>query len=494
MKNWIKRLLALSILSALWGCGAGSSGVDADTSPTVTVGSITGFGSVIVNGTRFDDRNAVVTINDQAATAAELRVGMVVTLEGSVNACPKTETALCEGVATRIRFRNNMEGPITLINRLTNVVQVMGRDVVIDDSTVVEGTVLADINGLNLGDVVSVSGIPDQTRLRARWIERTGAVVNGTSAVTAQGVAANVDQATQSFTVDGVRVGWHGVTGSDFSASGLSNGQYVSVHGTGYANGLIAADRIQIRDRVSFPDASLLDLEGYVTDFVSVGNFAVSGQRVDASNAVFLNGVAADLKAGVKVGIEGVVANAVLLARKVTFRKETTAQIVAPIQSKETATMSLLLLGQKITTTTLTEYLDRSSGPGRPLRSIGYADLAVADRIDIRAYKNTSGTLVATRIERTEPSSLLIAKGAVDSKMPVLRLSLLGIEALTGQETRYRDTQSALITDVEFYGLLQVPPAVPSIVRVQGVAGLFSTSTIDASRTSSNRGEVELVP
>jgi hypothetical protein len=73
-------------------------------------------------------------------------------------------------------------------------------------------------------------------------------------------------------------------------------------------------------------------------------------------------------------------------------------------------------------------------------------------------------------------------------------LSLLGIEALTGQETRYRDTQSALITDVEFYGLLQVPPAVPSIVRVQGVAGLFSTSTIDASRTSSNRGEVELVP
>ena len=32
------------------------------------------------------------------------------------------------GIATRIRFRNNLEGPVTAINRLTNTLQVMGLD------------------------------------------------------------------------------------------------------------------------------------------------------------------------------------------------------------------------------------------------------------------------------------------------------------------------------------------------------------------------------
>ena len=72
--------------AALVGCGGGSSDDDAlgTPAPTVSVGTITGFGSVIVNGVRFDDRTAEVTINDRVATAAQLRVGMVVAVEGSI--------------------------------------------------------------------------------------------------------------------------------------------------------------------------------------------------------------------------------------------------------------------------------------------------------------------------------------------------------------------------------------------------------------------------
>jgi hypothetical protein len=80
----------------------------------------------------------------------------------------------------------------------------------------------------------------------------------------------------------------------------------------------------------------------------------------------------------------------------------------------------------------------------------------------------------------------------VDSKSPLTRLGLLGIDVATGPATRYRDTLGNLISDIDFYALLQVPPAMPTIVRVQGEALAGSLNTIDATRATSTRGEVEI--
>jgi hypothetical protein len=126
------------------------------------------------------------------------------------------------------------------------------------------------------------------------------------------------------------------------------------------------------------------------------------------------------------------------------------------------------------------------------MRTIGYAGLMVNDRVDVRAYKDATGKLVATRVERTDPDPLLIAKGAVDAKAPVTKLTLLGIDVATGAATRYRDALGNLIADVAFYGLMQAPPAVATIVRAQGVASTTSAGTIDATRTASTHGEVEI--
>ncbi len=143
---------------------------------------------------------------------------------------------------------------------------------------------------------------------------------------------------------------------------------------------------------------------------------------------------------------------------------------MAPIQSKDAATASVVVLGQKIVTTPLTQFVDQSGASGKPLRTIAYADLTVADRIDARAYMDAAGKLVATRIVRTEPDPLLIAKAAVDAKFPVTRMTVLGITATTSPSTRYRDVLGNLIAAVDFYNLVQVPPALPTIVRAQGVA------------------------
>ncbi len=557
----VAALLALALLGACGGDGGDSASPPAAEPKAGTfVGTITGFGSVIVNGIRFDDSGAVVTINDQPGTVAQLKVGMVVTIEGSVHACPNPDVVLCTGVASRIRFRNNLDGPITAVNRLTNTIQVMGRLVELDDTTIVEGGTAADISGLAIGDVVWISGLEEQDRIRARLVERTSTYVPGTTPMQVYGTVSNVNAAQGTCTVDGVPVGFQALAPANLPPGGLANGQYVEVTGTGNGNGLVTADRIQDRDRISYPDATLVEIEGYVTSFVSVSDFVVAGQRVDASDAMFVNGTAADLKDGVKVEVEGTMSGALLIARKVIFRLEANAktmnvQIVAPIQSKAPATMSLTVLGKTVKTTPLTQFIDRvssaagpvrmaiavgaggsdsaggsagaggsttaggsdnsggaggptdsggsagaggtagaggSNGAGGPPSPLAYADLQVGDRVDVMAYQDASGALVATRVERTNPDVVLIARGPVDTKVPLIRLTLFGIDVTTGANTRYRDIDSNLITDAAFYALVQVPPAVPSVVRAQGIASAASGSTIDATRTADTRGEVEI--
>jgi len=493
MSTLIKGIAVTCCCASLFGCGGSPESDVTASQGFVSVGTISGFGSVIVNGVRFDDSNAVVTINDQVGTSDQLKVGMVVAVEGTVDACANADAGVCGGFASRIRFRNNLAGPITTINRLNNSFQVMGRDIVVEDSTMFDGTTVADLRGLNVGDVVAISGLTEQARIRARLVQRTGSFVNGTTAIMLHGRVANVNAALGTCTVDGVPVLFQGLASANLPAGGLANGQYVNVQGKGYGSGLMTADRIHLRDRISYPDASQVELEGFVSGLVSLSDFLVDGQQVDASSAIFRNGVASDLKDGVKVEVEGTISGAVLVASKVILRIAANAQIVAPIQSKDAATASVVVLGQKVATTPLTQFVDQSSASRQPLRTIAYADLTVADRIDVRAYKDAAGELVATRIVRTEPDPLLIAKAAVDAKFPhVTRMTVLGITVTTSPSTRYRDVLGNLITAVDFYNLVQVPPALPTIVRAQGVVTPAGDSALNATRTTSTRGEVEI--
>jgi hypothetical protein len=209
--------------------------------------------------------------------------------------------------------------------------------------------------------------------------------------------------------------------------------------------------------------------------------------------------------------VEGTMSGTVLLASKVIFRLEanaqtTNVQIVAPIQSKAPATASLTVLGKSVATTPFTQFIDRLStasgsngngnggngSSGGPPSPLAYADLQVGDRVDVMAYRDASGAFVATRVERTAPDEVLIVRGPADTKVPTTRLTLIGIDVSTGVNTWYRDIDGNLITDAAFYAMVQVPPAVPSVVRAQGIASAASASRIDATRTLNTRGEVEI--
>lgn len=486
MKNtFTHRALALATLGMLAACGGSD-----DPPPAVThtsVGVISGFGSVIVNGVRFDDSRATITMDDAVATRDRLRVGMRVQVRGRIHADGT-------GVADSIQYNDCMQGPITALNRVQNTVAVMGQTAWVDDDTVLDGVTLRDMNSFAVGDWVEVSCVPDAAtnRWRVTRMERLGAFEDGVSAIEAKGPVAGLDLAAGTFTMNGMQVDFHGVAAGDRPA-GLANGMTVEVSGRHYASGVFTADRLRDRDRdrLSRPDGEGEELEGYVSAFVSIADFVLDGQKVDASAAVIRNGTAADIADGVKVEVEGTMSGGVLVASVVVIKLQNNLRVEAGLQAKDTTLSTVTLLGRTFKITADTELRDRIASPTQP-KVVTLEAFNPADRLELKAYKDSAGNLIATRIERSEADALVVVKGPADSKVPVTRLVLFGIAVDTGAATRYRDLGGTLVDAATFYDGVAVPPAVPSIVHARGVVPSLAANVVDATRTVSTTGELEL--
>ena len=115
-KTLIMSVSALALIS----CGGGGSSSDSTSSVAVTPptpvsssgfvsGPIDGFGSIIVNGERYETDGASFIINDEAGSQDDLRVGQIVTLQTSMDNNGNRR-------ADRVEYDSELEGPITSIN------------------------------------------------------------------------------------------------------------------------------------------------------------------------------------------------------------------------------------------------------------------------------------------------------------------------------------------------------------------------------------------
>jgi hypothetical protein len=439
MRRTTKLMAVAATALAVAACGGSDDGTPTaqPTTTSTVVGTITGFGSVIVNGIEFDDSAATVTMDGAVASRDRLRVGMVVQIRGRIHSDGTT------GVAQSIRYDDCAEGPITAINRVQNTLTVMGQTVHVDDDTEFDGVTLRDLN-----------------------------VAAGTC------------------NVGGLAVNFAGIPAADRPA-GLANGMNVEVAGHNFTNGTLTADRLhdRDRDRIHMVDGDGLRVEGYVSSYVSIASFKIDGQAVDASGATIRNGTAADIANGVKVEAEGTMSNGVLVARVVAIKLQTNVSVAAGMQVKSTDTITLL--GRAIKVTAETRITDRIASHHHPM-AITFAELDVGDRLEVKAYEDTAGNLVATQVDRTAAEALVVVKGPADAKTPTNRLTLAGFDVDTGTSTRYRDAAGILIDAATFYSAVQVPPAVPSIVHARGVVASLATDVVDATRTSSTIGELEI--
>jgi len=244
--------LALTIfLLSLTLASCGSSGTNTEVTPLLptgisAVGQITGFGSIYVNGIEYDTTGASYNVDDVTASDdSTLSVGMVVKVEGSLNADGRT------GSASSIDYDDDIEGIVE--NLATDV-----NDPSIKTFTVMGATVQVDQNSTNFdgeddpgfsfdtisnGDNVEVSGEYRGTVLIASYIEKQDAADNDFEA---KGTVTEYDN-IDSFVLllrNGATLNVTLAASATIPSVGIANDQYVEVEGT-------------IPDPVNSPDSIL---------------------------------------------------------------------------------------------------------------------------------------------------------------------------------------------------------------------------------------------
>lgn len=315
--------VAIGATALLVACGGGGDAASNPTSAataaavtTYTQGVISGFGSVIVGGVRFDDSTA--TIADDAGNSRrrdELRLGMMVEVDaGNVDRTAASAQAL------HIRWGSEIVGPVTAIDSAASTVKVLGQTVLVTASTVFDETLAGGLSALATGRVIEVHGILDLAngRVVATRIEAEDSAL----AYKLRGPIADVDTTANTFTINGEHISYAGVPAGTVPP-GLANGQIVRVVlQTTQLDGAWVATAL--RSALRLPEAHReARIEGVITVFTSTSRFEINGLVVDASNASFPDGTTG-IVLGARVEVHGTVNNGVLVASAVKSEERRT--------------------------------------------------------------------------------------------------------------------------------------------------------------------------
>ncbi len=156
-------MLGLILMGSLISCGGGGSGQLAEGGiggTGISTGRITGFGSVFVNSVGFNTDDAVITVDGEVASEADLGIGMVVAVEGTFD--PNGLT----GKANRITYEEIVEGTVDAIDGAAESLVVLGQTVLTnqDNRTVIfDGSDAAvqpfGLQDIRIGERVIVMGV-----------------------------------------------------------------------------------------------------------------------------------------------------------------------------------------------------------------------------------------------------------------------------------------------------------------------------------------------
>jgi len=304
---------ALIVLAACGGGGGGGSDDDGgDAAPqSFSTGKISGFGSIIVNGVRFDDSQATVLDDDgEAHDRGELGLGMVVEVEGGA-------VQNQAGTASKIVMRSEIKGPVEAVDAAAGALTVLGQRVLVGSQTAFEG-VTGGLAGLQVGDTVEVhaffdakAGVYTATRIEAE---------SDADRFKLRGAVSGLDTAARTFRIGDALIDYSQVDAGRLPA--LADGALVRVKlQTTQVGGAWVATKID-SGRREVAEHAETEAEGFVSDFASLASFRVNGLEVDASGASvrFEDGTAADVANGVRVEVEGEVSGGVLIARKLEIK------------------------------------------------------------------------------------------------------------------------------------------------------------------------------
>jgi len=411
-------------------------------------------GSVIVNGVRYDDTNANISIDDTPKTALNLHDGMVVSVRGNASGSA--------GTATEVRGQIEVRGLVTAKDPAASPQHftVFNQKVFVDDWTVYShitftgitaGATIVEVHGQRdaTGNIHasrvegSLAALGDGTGMTNPLVDEIRGVVSG--AVGSNPTTFNLGTQAVALTPSAT------ITGGSFT-----NGSIVEVHCTLRpdcldAGGVFQASLVEVEDNVNLPGVGeRFETEGLVSGFSinNPNNFFVNGTPVKiTATTTFRGGIKSDLLNNIKVEAEGTWNGTTLTARKIEF-KRTVVRLQGEITAATAPTFTLHINGVGDVTVETDSF---TNGTVQALNTC----------VQIRGQRKAGNTLIVTagEIITTGCSGDHLIQAPVEVELST-NLTLLGFAidiASANDATPYRDFNGTSLTQAQF--LAAVTPA-----------------------------------
>jgi hypothetical protein len=299
-------IAALAFLAGAAGSSAGIQG-SGRLAMVVARGQIKGFtSSIFVDDVEYSISTALINIDGKPATASQLEVGQIVTVQGLL------ATSGTTGTAANVTFTGNVIGPISGVDLTGSSFIVLGQTVQVDGTTSFgEGIQPAAFAGLQTGLRVEVSAFEDAAgNLHAKRID-----LQSGSSLQLEGTVAALDTTAQTFRINNLTVDYSGLQVN----GALTNGMTALVQALEAPAGeVLHASQVQVSSGIGGAANESGQTEGLITSVASSHVFWVGNQPIqtDSSTLFMLHGHA--LAPDLAVQVKGTfTASGVLLARQV---------------------------------------------------------------------------------------------------------------------------------------------------------------------------------
>ena len=338
-------LLAVALAAVLGSCGGG---VGSGGTGSFASGPITGFGSVIVGGVRYDDGTAAVEDADGGRRSRdELRLGMTVEIESSAISIDATGSSAS---ARSIRFESELAGLVGAVDVAGGSFTLLGQRVAVDASTVFDNRLEGGLALLRVGQALEVYAVYDTAGARYRATRVEPATL--ATGLRLRGPLAQVDLGAQTLRIGSTVYSY---AGASAVPGGLAAGQFVRLR---LSLVVLPTARWVVQSFATAlqtpPDADGVKVEGLISAFTSERVFSVGGRPVDASVASFPSGTAG-LAAGVRVVVEGTLRSGTLRASKVQIVSDQEVrdrgfELNGTISAVNSAQATIVLRGMTVST------------------------------------------------------------------------------------------------------------------------------------------------
>ncbi|NHA13633.1 DUF5666 domain-containing protein [Thioalkalivibrio sp. XN279] len=488
--------LALAVMAAVAGCGGGSGGSSSDGSVVtpppgggvvtpppggggdpgigidrggVFYAELTGFGSIVVAGVRYDTAGAAITVEGQPATQSALEVGDVVLVAGTVNDDGVT------GVAERVIADDVLEGPVESIDLSTGEFRVLAQTVVVTADTIFDDDfALRSLEGLASGDIVEIAGFLGDGRIVATRVDRD----DSNDGFEVAGFVTSLDSGARTFKINDLVVDYTtAAIDDDFPGGAPAEGELVEAEGIRFENGTLFANNLDFwgnRPRVAcdgFDDGDDdgdcdVEIQGYVSAVASASSFELNGVPVTINSGTsFEDGTAADIALNVRLEVDGFInAEGVVVATEIDFEDdERPIEIEARVQAVDLDNSVITLLGIRVQLNNRTRFEDFSSAQAFPFRA---ADIRVGDYLEVIGVpsEDASADVIATKVERDDDDDNTVSLQGFVEALAQPDLAILGVTVQTtvGTEFELGDNEAS---QAEFFAAIQVG----ELVDVDGI-------------------------